>query len=83
MQYPQTIIELDVYFTEENKKKFIKLMNEHFDIEKKSIEIYKANDYANESDFSSEIYERVFRELGRVEWEIFKKLILGSVKLTV
>ena len=64
MQYPQTIIELDVYFTEENKKKFIKLMNEHFDIEEKSIEIYKANDYANESDFSSEIYERVFRELG-------------------
>lgn len=72
MQYPQTIIELDVYFTEENKKKFIKLMNEHFDIEEKSIEIYKANDYANESDFSSEIYERVFRELGRVEWEIFR-----------
>ena len=64
MQYPQTIIELDTYFTEENKKRFIKLMNEHFDIEEKSIEIYKANDYANESDFSSEIYERVFRELG-------------------
>lgn len=64
MQYPQTIIELDVYFTEENKKRFIKLMNEHFDIEEKAIEIYKANDYANESDFSSEIYERVFRILG-------------------
>jgi hypothetical protein len=64
MQYPQTIIELDTYFTEENKKKFIKLMNEHFDIEENKIEIYKANDYANESDFSSEIYERVFRELG-------------------
>jgi hypothetical protein len=39
-------------------------MNEHFDIEENKIEIYKANDYANESDFSSEIYERVFRELG-------------------
>ena len=64
MQYPQTIIELDTYFTKENKKKFIKLMNEHFDIEENKIEIYKANDYANESDFSSEIYERVFRELG-------------------
>ena len=64
MQYPQTIIELDTYFTEENKKKFIKLMNEHFDIEENKIEIYKANDYANESDFSSEIYERVFRILG-------------------
>lgn len=64
MQYPSTIIELDTYFTEENKKRFIKLMNEHFDIEENKIEIYKANDYANESDFSSEIYERVFRELG-------------------
>jgi hypothetical protein len=29
-----------------------------------SLEIFNANDYAKESDFSSEIYERVFRELG-------------------
>ena len=33
MQYPQTIIELDAYFSEENKKRFLKLMNENFDIE--------------------------------------------------
>lgn len=64
MQYPQTIIELDTYLSEENKKQFIKLMNEHFDIEEKEIEIFNANDYAKESDFSSEIYERVFRILG-------------------
>ena len=64
MQYPQTIIELDAYLSEENRKKFIKLLNENFDIEEKEIEIFNANDYARESDFSSEIYERVFRVLG-------------------
>ena len=64
MQYPQTIIELDTYFTQEDKKRFLKLMNEHFDIEEKDIEIFEANDYAKDSDFSGEIYERVFRILG-------------------
>jgi uncharacterized tellurite resistance protein B-like protein len=64
MQYPQTIIELDTYLSEENKKRFINLLNENFDIKEKEIEIFKANDYAKESDFSSEIYERVFREMG-------------------
>ena len=64
MQYPQTIIELDTYLSEENKKRFINLLNENFDIKEKEIEIFKANDYAKESDFSSEIYERVFRILG-------------------
>ena len=63
MLYPQTIIELDTYFTQEDKKRFLKLMNEHFDMEEKDIEIFEANDYAKESDFSSEIYERVFRIL--------------------
>lgn len=63
MLYPQTIIELDTYFTQEDKKRFLKLMNENFDMEEKKIEVFKANDYAKESDFSSEIYERVFRIL--------------------
>lgn len=63
MQYPETIIELDIYFSEEDKKKFIKLMHEHFDIEEKDIDVYKANNYAKDSDFSSDIYERVFRIL--------------------
>lgn len=63
MLYPQTIIELDTYFTQEDKKRFLKLMNENFDIEEKKIEVFKANDYVKESDFSSEIYERVFRIL--------------------
>ena len=44
MQYPNTIIELDVYFTEQNKKRFLKLMNKNFDIDEKDIDIYKAND---------------------------------------
>lgn len=66
MQYPQTIIELDAYFSEENKKRFLKLMNENFDIEEKDIEVFNANYYAQESDFSSEIYERVFRILEKV-----------------
>jgi hypothetical protein len=63
MLYPQTIIELDTYFSEETKKRFLKLMNENFDIEVKDIDIYKANDYANESEFASEIYARVFKNL--------------------
>ena len=46
MQYPQTIIELDAYFSEENKKRFLKLMNENFDIEVKDIEVFTANYYA-------------------------------------
>lgn len=68
MLYPQTIIELDTYFTQEDKKRFLKLMNENFDIEEKKIEVFKANDYAKESDFSSEIYERVFRILEEENW---------------
>jgi hypothetical protein len=41
MQYPNTIIELDVYFTEENKKRFLKLMNKNFDIDEKYSEYVK------------------------------------------
>jgi hypothetical protein len=63
MQYPNTIIELDVYFTEENKKRFLKLMNKNFNIDERDIDIYKANDYAKDSDFSAEIYDQVFRIL--------------------
>lgn len=63
MQYPKTIIELDDYFTKEKMERFIKMMNEHFDLEKKEIEIYDADKYAKESDFSSEIYNQVFKEL--------------------
>ena len=63
MQYPNTIIELDVYFTEENKKRFLKLMNKNFNIDEIDIDIYKANDYAKDSDFSAEIYDQVFRIL--------------------
>ena len=71
MQYPQTIIELDAYFTDENKKRFLKLMNENFDIEEKDIDIYKANDYAKDSDFSGEIYDQVFRILEKENWFFF------------
>lgn len=63
MQYPKTIIELDDYFTKEKIERFIKMMNEHFDISEKEIEIFDANKYAKESDFSSEIYNQVFKEL--------------------
>jgi uncharacterized tellurite resistance protein B-like protein len=65
MLYPQTIIELDTYFSEETKKRFLKLMNENFDIEIKDIDIYKANDYAKDSDYSSIIYDQVFAILER------------------
>lgn len=68
MQYPNTIIELDVYFTEENKKRFLKLMNKNFNIDERYIDIYKANDYAKDSDFSSEIYDQVFRILEKENW---------------
>lgn len=38
-------------------------MNKNFDIDEKDIDIYKANDYAKDSDFSAEIYDQVFRIL--------------------
>ena len=63
MLYPKTIIELDDYFTKEKMERFIKMMNEHFDISEKEIEIFDANKYAKESYFSSEIYNQVFKEL--------------------
>ena len=63
MQYPKTIIELDDYLTKDKIERFIKMMNEHFDISEKEIEIFDANKYAKESDFSSEIYNQVFKEL--------------------
>ena len=68
MQYPNTIIELDVYFTEENKKRCLKLMNKNFNIDERDIDIYKANDYAKDSDFSAEIYDQVFRILEKENW---------------
>ena len=71
MQYPNTIIELDVYFTEENKKRFLKLMNKNFNIDERDIDIYKANDYAKDSDFSAEIYDQVFRILEMENWFLF------------
>jgi len=57
MQYPKTIIELDAFFDEENKKRFIKLMNEN------EVEIYKAANYADQSDYAGEIYDQMFRIL--------------------
>ena len=64
MQYPETIIELDAYFSEDDKKRFFKLMKKHFDIEEKDVEIYKANNYAKDSDFAGEIYDQMFKILG-------------------
>jgi uncharacterized tellurite resistance protein B-like protein len=63
MQYPTTIIELDAFFSEEKRKKFLQLMNENFDIEEKDIDIYKARDYVDESEFASEIYAQMTRDL--------------------
>ena len=63
MLYPKTIIELDDYFSKEKMERFIKMMNEHFDISENEIEIFDANKYAKESDFSGEIYNQVFKEL--------------------
>lgn len=63
MQYPKTIIELDDYFTKEKIERFIKMMNEHFDISENEIEIFYANKYVNESEFSGEIYNQVFKDL--------------------
>jgi len=63
MQYPKTIIELDAFFDEENKKRFIKLMNENFSIDENEVEIYKAANYTDQSDYAGEIYDQMFRIL--------------------
>lgn len=65
MQYPNTIIELDTYFSDETKKRFLKLMNKEFNIEEKEIDIYEASSYTKDSDFSSVIYDEMFAILQR------------------
>lgn len=74
MQYPETIIELDAYFSEDDKKRFFKLMKKHFDIEEKDIEIFKANDYAKDSDYAGEIYDQMFRILESENWLLAIKI---------
>ena len=39
------------------------MIKKHFDIEEKDINIYKANDYAKDSDYAGEIYDQMFRIL--------------------
>ena len=65
MQYPNTIIELDAYFSYETKKRFLKLMNKKCNIEEKEIDIYEASSYTKNSDFSSVIYDEMFAILQR------------------
>ena len=55
MRDTQTVIELDYNFNEEEINKINKFFKKKFNIDKNKIEIYKAKDYANESNFAGSI----------------------------
>ena len=59
MRNTQTVIELDYNFNEEEINKINKFFNKKFNINKNEIEIYKAKDYANQSDFAGSILEDI------------------------
>ncbi len=52
MQYPNTIIELNHTFSKDDIEKLNEFLKEEFYIEKDEIEVYKAGDYASQSDFA-------------------------------
>lgn len=63
MKNPQTIIELDYKFNENEMCELIKFLDKYYDISNFEIEIYDAKDYVNESLFADEIFEQKMIEL--------------------
>ena len=61
MNYPNTIIELDYSFSKDEIEKLNEFLKEEFYIEKNEIEIYKATDYASQSDFAGSIFQEIAR----------------------
>ena len=59
MNYPNTIIELDYSFSKDEIEKLNEFLKEEFYIEKNEIEIYKAGDYASQSDFAGSIFQEI------------------------
>ena len=55
MRDTQTVIELDYNFNEEEINKINKFFKKKFNIDKNEIEIYKAKDYASQSNFAGSI----------------------------
>ena len=61
MQYPNTIIELNHTFSKDDIEKLNEFLKEEFYIEKDEIEIYKAGEYASQSDFVGSIFQEIAR----------------------
>ena len=59
MRNTQTVIELDYNFNEEEINKINKFFNKKFNIDNNEIEIYKAKNYANQSDFAGSIVDDI------------------------
>ena len=61
MQYPNTIIELNHTFSKVDIEKLNEFLKEEFYIEKDEIEMYKAENYASQSDFAGSIFQEIAR----------------------
>ena len=61
MNYPNTIIELNHSFSKDEIEKLNEFLKEEFYIEKDEIEIYKAGEYASQSDFVGSIFQEIAR----------------------
>ena len=61
MNYPNTIIELDYSFSKDEIEKLNEFLKEEFYIEKDEIEMYKAENYASQSDFAGSIFQEIAR----------------------
>ena len=61
MQYPNTIIELNHTFSKDDIEKLNEFLKEEFYIEKDEIEMYKAENYASQSDFAGSIFQEIAR----------------------
>lgn len=59
MENTQTIIELDYNLNEEEINKINKFFNKKFNIDENEIRIYKAENYANQSDFAGSIVDDI------------------------
>lgn len=59
MRDTQTIIELDYNLNDEDINKINKFFKKKFNIDENEIRIYKAKDYANQSDFAGSIVDDI------------------------
>jgi len=61
MKEPKMIIELSYLLEEKEKSKLMEYLNKLAYLDKTQVEIFKENEYADESEYSYVIYEKIKR----------------------